>query len=332
MSGKYLPPHLRRPPSPEKAHTGSISHRTYCYDDITEVFGFVMGKRGTLNAVVGGKQDILAFMLLFTDQSCRNHNSQGEIYTRSNLQLLHSKPLAAKSPEDPFDSSSVSASAGDPSSSFEENTSQELTMSDAEFPVFVAKGNGPRDRFKCLGWHRLSSVSYVEPRTAALVDVLDQKFGPHQRLEENWKQSLNVRWAVVKVEKIAEREGDDPMEPVRRKSVNELLKDLRLSGTEEGTISSENDTLRRDSGSPPSEYSTPPDGRSNVPKLWEIETLMKERVTKEGTDDTSGGLMEEAVIVSSSSPESWVEPNVKPYVLRKRPNRSESPTMREVSD
>ena len=73
------------------------------------------------------------------------------------------------------------------------------------------------------------------PRTPLLVRMLESKFtGPkNERSEEAWNKSLNMKWAIVDLERVKEGEqGSNPMEPlkeIQRKGVSEMLEELRLS-------------------------------------------------------------------------------------------------------
>ena len=73
------------------------------------------------------------------------------------------------------------------------------------------------------------------PRTPLLVKMLESKFtGPkNERSEEAWNKSLNMKWAIVDLVRMQGGEqGTNPMEPlkeVQKKSVSEMLEELRLS-------------------------------------------------------------------------------------------------------
>ena len=79
------------------------------------------------------------------------------------------------------------------------------------------------------------------PRTPLLIKMLESKFtGPtSERSEEAWNRSLNLKWAVVDLTKV-EGEGDkgsNPMEPlkeIKKKSVSELLEEMRLHESNTG--------------------------------------------------------------------------------------------------
>ena len=90
------------------------------------------------------------------------------------------------------------------------------------------------------------------PHTPLLVKILETKFtGPKsERSEEAWNKSLNLKWAIVDLTKVAEEEeGSNPMEPLRevkKKSVSELLEEMRLG---ENFVGKENETPR-ENGNP----------------------------------------------------------------------------------
>ena len=73
------------------------------------------------------------------------------------------------------------------------------------------------------------------PRTPLLIKMLESKFtGPkNERSEEAWNKSLNMKWAIVDLARVEGGEqGSNPMEPlkeIQKKSVSEMLEELRLS-------------------------------------------------------------------------------------------------------
>lgn len=78
------------------------------------------------------------------------------------------------------------------------------------------------------------------PRTPLLIKMLESKFtGPmNERSEEAWNKSLNMKWAVVDLNVVEEEEqGSNPMEPlkeIKKKSVSEMLEEMRLSESSGG--------------------------------------------------------------------------------------------------
>ena len=89
--------------------------------------------------------------------------------------------------------------------------------------------------FVFAGAYSITRIQYLMPRTPLLIKMLESKFtGPtSDRSEEAWNRSLNLKWAVVDLTKV-EGEGDkesNPMEPlkeIKKKSVSELLEEMRL--------------------------------------------------------------------------------------------------------
>ena len=78
------------------------------------------------------------------------------------------------------------------------------------------------------------------PRTPLLVKMLESKFtGPkNERSEEAWNKSLNMKWAIVDLARVeGEDQGNNPMEPlkeIQKKSVSEMLEEMRLSESKGG--------------------------------------------------------------------------------------------------
>ena len=78
------------------------------------------------------------------------------------------------------------------------------------------------------------------PRTPLLVKMLESKFtGPKsERSEEAWNKSLNLKWAIVDLARLErEEQRSNPMEPlkeIQKKSVSEMLEELRLSESKGG--------------------------------------------------------------------------------------------------
>lgn len=78
------------------------------------------------------------------------------------------------------------------------------------------------------------------PRTPLLIKMLESKFtGPkNERSEEAWNKSLNMKWAIVDLNKVeGEDQESNPMEPlkeIKKKSVSELLEEMRLNESNGG--------------------------------------------------------------------------------------------------
>ncbi|MCJ1254708.1 hypothetical protein MMC24_002524 [Lignoscripta atroalba] len=221
----YVPPHLRK--KENVASAASLSkpepkQRTFSGEDITEVFGNCIGRRGTLNATEH-KPDVLAYVLLFAHPN-PNYNAQGEVLTHTNLHLLgkaSQQTPTTEIAESPKEAPRVSDG-----------------ISDAEFALFKGHGkvlkDGNHESWDCLGWHRLSTFTYLEPRSEELAIMLDEKWKGRPRIGEKWEASLGMRWAKVKLEKVKGRELEDPMAAVQgmmEKTVNEMLTEMRLGNS-----------------------------------------------------------------------------------------------------
>lgn len=116
------------------------------------------------------------------------------------------------------------------------------------------------DRFKFIGYHKLTRMDVLEPQTPELVRMLEQKWtrtnrwGKSRQIPRNavsWQKSLSYRWAVLKFEEdegtnktlgtppieVSEeprrrmREDKENVQPPR--SVNDMLKDMRLGNDNE---------------------------------------------------------------------------------------------------
>ena len=219
----YVPPHLRRRENVTPAAIPvdlESSKKTYSLDDITQVFGKCIGKQGTLNAT---KPDILTYVLLFIHPN-PNTNLKGEILTHTNIHLLHDS--------DDTSTTDFDDTYSDITTPFSENP-----ITTSEFPLFKAYGkevnqyNGQPQSFECHGWHHVSNITYLEPRSHELIEMLTEKWADMPRDKNAWEQSLRMIWAAVTVEKVKGREDEDPMagwKPRVTKSVNEMLMEMRL--------------------------------------------------------------------------------------------------------
>ncbi|KIW18208.1 hypothetical protein PV08_02496 [Exophiala spinifera] len=128
------------------------------------------------------------------------------------------------------------------------------------FPIAAFKqvhGHFERGRtFEFDAYYRIVKLAFLEPRSPGLIRMLEQKwsrnrFGtktPKMRDKNEWHSSLNRRWAVVKFERYdsdsPQAEALDPPHIARNpdsfsawketRSVNELLKELRMKDLEAG--------------------------------------------------------------------------------------------------
>ncbi|KAI9707447.1 MAG: hypothetical protein M1836_000408 [Candelina mexicana] len=216
MAGRYIPPHLRNKENVNSANGEPTKpeDELYTLNEIISRFGQVVGRPGTLNASET-KPDTLAFILVFRKQH-PNYHSRGEIFCKSNLHLLP-------------------------------NTESDSTAPNPDkivIPVFEQHDHQTvhSSSFKSLGWHHVMQITYLEPRSAALVAMLEEKFRitradgtevQKTRDAQRWQESLAMRWAVVTLEKAEYCAEKDPMEGCvreERKGVNELMREMRLGG------------------------------------------------------------------------------------------------------
>ncbi|OJD40412.1 30s ribosomal protein s16 [Diplodia corticola] len=125
-------------------------------------------------------------------------------------------------------------------------------------PIAIFEQAGSRNGgFRFIGYHKIIRLQFLEPRSADLMRMLEQKFSvtnkfgrvsQQHRSPASWKASLEHRWAVMKLEKHEaadkslpapdvkvndERErGNKQKKHASQKSVNELLKEMRLGKSE----------------------------------------------------------------------------------------------------
>lgn len=132
--------------------------------------------------------------------------------------------------------------------------SPDLSFYDTEpIAVFeqVSTHRGPLFRF--AGYYKIANLEYLAPHSRELLRLLEQKFTTtdrfgrprqQQRSAESWMGSMSHRWAVIRMEKDQDADGglappeievgsdlvEDAGSHSPKKSVNELLRELRLEG------------------------------------------------------------------------------------------------------
>lgn len=122
-------------------------------------------------------------------------------------------------------------------------------------PIAIFKQHprtGPTDHaFSFVGYYAISNVDFLDPGSDALVRMLEQKWsyidklGKAQetaRTKESLHQALCQQWAVVKFKEVEDQSLAPPQieklpDPERKqkapkKSVDEMLEELRMSGEE----------------------------------------------------------------------------------------------------
>ena len=201
----------------------------------------------------------LAYLILFTNANPK-WETNNIIFTKSRLDLL---------PQQLADNNAGEVSAGAVSESDHVNgnlkadasddTSNQLSHQRPSRPIAVFKQmSGKRNTtgYQFEGWYKLERVAFLEPHSAELIRMLEQKWsrtdktGKTVMIDRNgteWQKSLSYKWAVVKLAKDEEADKEkgtpdierfpDP-EPAGagagRKSVNEMLAEMRLKDSDAG--------------------------------------------------------------------------------------------------
>lgn len=130
----------------------------------------------------------------------------------------------------------------------------DLSLYDIEpIAVFEQLSSQQRGQFRFTDYYKIASLEFLAPRSRELFQLLEQKFNQvdrfghakqKQRSAAKWKDSMRHRWAVISMEKDQDannslpppkiearnnRAGDDDASSPK-KSVNELLKEMRMNG------------------------------------------------------------------------------------------------------
>ena len=221
--------------------------------------------KGTLNTSAADPEK-LAYVILFHNANPR-WATHGIIFTKSNLELL--PPATAEDQPDVSaakeEGKEVNGSAGDhevPDSTASQSleSSDETISSVGKQPVPKATPNttpiavftqdrGPQSNrsYAFTGWYEVSRLTFLEPKSADLARMLEQKWArtnqrtgevKHQaRDAEKWRESLGYRWAVLKLEKSKEAKEDLVVARIDQggaeKSVNEMLAEMRMGSKSE---------------------------------------------------------------------------------------------------
>lgn len=227
----------------------------------------------------------LKYAILFADANPR-WSPDKIIFAKSNLHLLLGAPrkdsvtvdeepkpgttsaedAAGKEQQTPDQQSS--AQDAEPQTKPHESTIEPNLGAIAMFEQTGSRAGGMR----FIGYHKLTRVEFLEPRSADLVRMLEQKWSipdkyghvrQIRRDSDKWLKSLGHRWAVLKFEDDAEANAtldppdvkiDTERESVLRvtkerapqKSVNELLRELRLGKENQGQLDGDVDAAPED--------------------------------------------------------------------------------------
>ncbi|KAL1627579.1 hypothetical protein SLS56_006300 [Neofusicoccum ribis] len=222
----------------------------------------------TLNSAAASP-DTLKYIMLFKDANPR-WQTDHIIYVKTSLHMLPgsekftnlttSSEQHARSDIDTAES--VDRAKADAAGKDDGKTDLDLSEYQLEpVAVFEQVAAGQAASFRFAGYHKIERLQYIEPRSADLVRMLDQKFSipdrfsrvkTQQRSPESWKRSLEHRWAVIELKKDEEAAKNLPAPDVKiadvrekrnagkektpQKSVNEMLKEMRLGKSDANNV------------------------------------------------------------------------------------------------
>ena len=221
--------------------------------------------KGTLNASAKDPT-LIAYVILYHNANPR-WASDGIIFTKSNLELLPPATAAdqpgvsgEKDREEDANGGAGEHEVPDAGASQSLESSDEKPSSLNEQPVPKAQPNttpiavftqdrGPQSSrsYTFTGWYEISRLTVLEPNSAELKRMLEQKWartnartGEVKHLSrdaEKWKESLGYKWAVLKLERSKEAKEDLVVERIDqggdKKSVNEMLAEMRMGSKSE---------------------------------------------------------------------------------------------------
>lgn len=134
----------------------------------------------------------------------------------------------------------------------EQPYSPDLSLYEIEpIAVFEQVSRWQTGPFRFAGYYKIASLEYLAPHSRELFQLLEQKFTTtdrfgrikqRQRSAASWRSSMRHRWAVMSLEKDEDADASQPPPKIEvqkslvgdsditspRKSVNELLKELRM--------------------------------------------------------------------------------------------------------
>ena len=172
--------------------------------------------------------------------------SDGDMISETSSETPSHTP-SARHPNNVDDTHSVQTDA-DADWEFVPGDSEPLT---GPIAVFEQSRHTKRIRnFSFMGWYRVVGIAFLEPNSPELIRMLEQKWHREDRFgrvtqatrdAKHWKSSLSKRWAVVRLAQDQAAHADKgelrierskiPSDVAGRKTVNELLAELRANGT-----------------------------------------------------------------------------------------------------
>lgn len=219
-SSRYVPPHLRKQTSSAGQDVGSTKEEmperpeSYTIQDLAAHYKADSEVHATLNR---GAVDPTrpSHILLFYGA---HPEWPPKFYCKTNIELLQQYPTAVASDGE---------ASGNPSGTV---PAQEETS----VPVYVEVRPS---KFEFLGYFTIVSATFLEPRSEALINLLETKFqrgdSTKARRPSTWKASLNLRWAIVTLEPDEARAGEEcGVVKLPQMSVTEKLNELRMRDKE----------------------------------------------------------------------------------------------------
>ncbi|KAK8195604.1 hypothetical protein IWZ00DRAFT_225357 [Phyllosticta capitalensis] len=270
------PPRTRGFPRDSLPRADDVYEHFWPLDSAVQTAGGTSTTKSTLHSSAA-EPDILRYVVLYYEANPR-WASDKIIFAKTNIHLLPGAPKQSSAVVEEEQKSSTEnteriqgngqESTRDRSSSGQDTAPQvrpptiaATESSDKPNPGAIAvfeqigsHGGG----MKFIGYHKLANVQFLEPRSADLVRMLEQKWSRPdkyghvrqvRRDSDKWQESLGYRWAVIKLEedeeankklappdiKInAEREINPNRNKGRtpQKSVNDMLREMRLGNNE----------------------------------------------------------------------------------------------------
>lgn len=179
------------------------------------------------------------------------------IFAKSNIDLLPPEPEHTKAgTEASAEESDQSKDADEASQDRHEAPaptqplSEPIAVFEQQRSYNIAKGDNGRN-MTFTGWHRIVRLQRLEPNSPELIRMMEQKWAIQNnktgrvtqkyRDPEKWAESLNQKWVVIQMarDEEADKELGTPKIEVTEeehgrkedgKSVNDMLKEMRLGG------------------------------------------------------------------------------------------------------
>ena len=198
----------------------------------------------------------LAYVILYWEANPR-WESDNIIFTKSRLDLLPKAPTSnGATAVNPGEKETTDGTKNDEISNGSPHQNREANAC-RPIAVFkeVSSKRVTRD-YQFEGWYKIERISFLEPHSPELVRMLEQKWSKtdkrgftkvQERTGSGWNESLGYRWAVLKlaeheaakrelgspkIERLLDRSPKPNGARAPRKSVNEMLAEMRLKDSQ----------------------------------------------------------------------------------------------------